>query len=463
MIERISTGSPRLDDILGGGWLKNAINLVAGVPGSGKTILSQQAVFRNATTERPAVYLTTLHEPLDKVLRYGESLTFFDAAAIQDGRITYHDLAAQLREDGLTRVIDAVDGILKQSRPGLVVIDGMRSLQVASRGDDTYLGFLSSLLRRLSASATTTILNARFSRSEILDQPEAAIADAIVSLDVQNVREREVRVLQVLKLRGSGYRSGQHIYRVSSSGIDVFPRLADARMSEGYELGVQHTQTGIEALDELLGGGGYWAGAATLVAGPSGIGKTLMGLHFLYRGAEAGEPGILATFQENRTQLSRIVSSFGWSIDDPNVHLLSRGVVDMNIDEWAYDLIELVERTGARRVVIDSLTELAVSAGDPHRFREWISSLTQRFTRSNVSLMMIVEVAELFRLDRASEHGISHLSDNVVLLQYVQEGAELLRALTVLKTRAMRHEPTVHRYRITTAGFTLGEEISLAR
>ena len=463
MTDRISTGSPRLDWILNGGWLKNAINLVAGVPGSGKTILSQQAVFQNATAERPAVYLTTLYEPLDKILRYGETLAFFDPRMIEDGRVVYHDLGAQHHQCGLRQVLEAIDGILKQTRPGVVVMDGMSSLQTMANEDDTYLEFLTSLLRRLTASATTAILNARFARSEILDQPEAAIADAIVSLDARSAREREVRVLQVLKLRGSAYRSGEHLYRVASSGIEVFPRLADMHPHERYEMAPAHTGTGIPAVDELLGGGGYWAGAATLVAGPSGIGKTLMGLHFLYRGGEAGEAGILATFQENRTQLARIVNSFGWSIDDPNVHVLSRGVVDINIDEWAYDLIELVERVGAKRVVIDSLAELAMSAGDTFRFREWISSLTQRFTRADVSLMMIVEVPDLFQVQRVADNGISHLSDNVVLLQYVQEGAELVRALTVLKTRAMQHEPAVYRYVITKDGFKLGEQIKMTR
>jgi circadian clock protein KaiC len=157
------------------------------------------------------------------------------------------------------------------------------------------------------------------------------------------------------------------------------------------------------------------------------------------------------------------VGSFGWSIDDPNVHVMARGIVDMNIDEWVYELMELVDKTGARRVVIDSLLDLARVAGDPVRFREWMFSMTQHFTRSGVSLMLIVEVPNLFQLDRISEHGISHLSDNVILLQYVQEGAKLSRALTVLKTRAMRHQPTVRRYEITSDGFVLGDAVSLTR
>jgi len=461
--DRLSTGSPRLDQVLHGGLLKNAINLITGVPGSGKTILSQQVVFANATVDRPALYLTTLSEPLDKVVRYGESLQFFDRTAILDGRVAYKDIGAQAGDEGLDHMVETIERILAESRPAIVVIDGMRSMQRIALTVPGYRQFLYSLARLLTATATTSLWNASYSRSEVLDQPEAAVVDAVIAMDMKQIAERAMRVVQVLKLRGSGYQAGEHMYRISSRGLEVFPRLAEARVEAPYELSESRVGTGIGALDELLAGGGYWSGAATLIAGPTGIGKTLMGLHFLYHGAEAGEPGVLATFQENRTQLQRIVSSFGWSIENPEVQILSRGVVDLNIDEWVYELIELVEKTAAKRVVIDSLLDLSASADDIVRFREWMFSLTQRFTRAGISLMMIMEAPELFQMQRISEHGISHLADNVILLQYVQEGAELVRALTVLKTRAMRHQPMVRRYTITDEGFKLGDVIAVVR
>jgi circadian clock protein KaiC len=463
LTDRIPAGNKRLDEILHGGLLKNGINLIAGVPGSGKTILSQQIVFHNATKERPALYLSTLSEPLDKILRYGESLTFFDKSAVQDGRVIYEDIGQQLGEGGLDEVLPAIDRFLKDIRPGIVVIDSFRAFHAMAADSSAFRLFLYGLLRRLTASATTSIWNAPYLRSEVLSEAEAAVADSIIAFDVKRVAEREVRVVQVLKLRGSGYQSGEHLYRITEAGFDVFPRLAEARVQAPYELPDAHTATGIKALDDLLENGGYWAGATTLIAGPSGIGKTLMGLHFLYHGAHVGEPGILATFQENQTQLSRIVSSFGWSIDDPNVHVLSRRLGEMNIDEWVYELIELAEKSGAKRIVVDSLLDLMSAAGDPTRFREWIFSMTQRFTRQGVSLMMIVEVPDLFQLHRISDQAISHLADNVVLLQYTQEGPELTRALTVLKTRAMRHRPVVHRYDITDKGFVLGDVVSVTR
>jgi circadian clock protein KaiC len=461
--DRLPSGNQRLDEILNGGLLKNAINLIVGVPGSGKTILSQQFAFKNATVERPALYLSTLSEPLDHILRFGERFSFFDRTAIAEGRVIYEDIGPVLGDHGLNDVLDAIEGFLKKVRPGIAVIDSFRAFHSFSRDEGEFRRFLYGVTRRLNATTTTSLWNAPYARAQALEAAEFAVADAIVALDIKQVGEREMRTLQVLKLRGSNFRSGQHAYRITVDGFKVFPRMADGLNESTYELHTERAATGIAALDELLGEGGYWSGSTTLIAGPSGIGKTLMGLHFLYHGAETGEPGIMATFQENPSQLERIAESFGWSIDNPKVHILSRSVVDMNIDEWVYELLDLGEQTSARRIVIDSLPDVMAAAADPVRFREWMFSLAQRCTRAGISLLMIVEVPDLFQLRRISEEGISHLADNVVLLQYVQEGPELARALTVLKTRAMRHRPMVHRYDITDEGFKLGDVISVTR
>jgi len=463
LIDRLPSGNARLDEILNGGLLKNAINLIVGVPGSGKTILSQQFAFHNATAEHPALYLSTLSEPLDKILRFGETLKVFDHKAIEEGRVIYEDLGHVLGDDGLESILGAIEEYLKEVRPGIMVIDSFRAFAAVSHDTTEFRRFLYSLTRLLAASATTAVWNAPYTRDQAMDAAEFAVADSIISLDIKLVGARELRVMQVLKLRGSSYRSGEHAYRITEAGFDVFPRLADIQDGSLYKLSGMRSSTGIEALDKVLGEGGYWSGAATMVAGPSGIGKTLMGLHFLFKGAESGEPGILATFQENETQLTRVAKSFGWSFGDTKVHVLSRSVVDVYIDEWVYQLLDLIEKTKARRIVIDSLPDVMTAAADPTRFREWMFSLTQRLERAGISMMMIVEVPELFQLRRISEQGLSHLADNVVLLQYVQEGPELVRALTVLKTRAMHHHPVVHRYEITERGFVLGDVLTLTR
>src|SRR4029450_7835567 len=110
----------------------------------------------------------------------------------------------------------------------------------------------------------------------------------------------------------------------------VYPRLADAVDASAYEEGSDRVSSGIAALDEAIGDG-YWPGSTTLVAGPSGAGKTLMGLHFLYAGAARGEPGILVTFQESRTQLARIVDRYGWALGDPALPIINRAPLDRDV------------------------------------------------------------------------------------------------------------------------------------
>jgi len=166
---------------------------------------------------------------------------------------------------------------------------------------------------------------------------------------------------------------------------------------------------------------------------------------------------VLATLQEHPTQLARIVEGFGWSLDEEGVELMYRSPVNVYIDEWVYDLLAAVERTGARRVLIDSLTDLQLASPDEIRFREYMYSLVQRLSRQGVGLFMTSELPDLFHVARLSQFGVSHLSDNVVLLQYIRNESAVRRALTVLKTRASRHEPEIREFRIAPEGITLGE------
>jgi circadian clock protein KaiC len=98
----------------------------------------------------------------------------------------------------------------------------------------------------------------------------------------------------------------------------------------------------VESLDALLGSG-YQTGSTTLVAGPSGAGKTVLGLHFVFEGVRRGESAVLATLEENPSQLARAASGFGWSLQAPEVHLMYRSAVDLYLDEWVHDLLDVIE------------------------------------------------------------------------------------------------------------------------
>jgi circadian clock protein KaiC len=287
------------------------------------------------------------------------------------------------------------------------------------------------------------------------------VADAVIGLETKRSAERSIRYLSVRKLRGSDFLSGDHVYRISAGGLVVFPRLADLRDDSAFSEIGERVSTGIAALDDSLEDG-YWSGSTTLIAGPSGAGKSLMGLHFLFAGAALHEPGILVTMQENRTQIARVVDRFGWSIDNTNVTVMDCSPVDLYVDELVYDILDHIHDLGARRLVIDSLNDLIVAAPDTMRLREFLYSLVQRCARLGVSLMFTYETMELFQITRLSELGMSHVADNVVLLQHVQDGSQMRRALTVLKSRGSKNSAVISEFTISADGIMLGEPIDMA-
>ena len=246
-MERLSTGNGRLDEVLGGGLVLDAITLVVGAPGTGKTILAEQCLFANATSERPGLYLSTVSEPFDKLLRYAQSLEFFEIAKLGEA-VFYDDLGAAVYEDGLGGVLDRIDSLIKEHTPGIVVIDSFKALRTFATDDAEFRRFLHDLAGRLSVLAVSSLWVGEYEPDEATNSPEFAVADAVIGLDMRRSAERSIRYLSVRKLRGSDFLSGDHVYRITAGGLVVFPRLADLRDGATYDTINDRVSTGIAAL-----------------------------------------------------------------------------------------------------------------------------------------------------------------------------------------------------------------------
>jgi circadian clock protein KaiC len=194
-----------------------------------------------------------------------------------------------------------------------------------------------------------------------------------------------------------------------------------------------------------------------LIAGPTGSGKTIIGLHFICEGAMKGEPGLYVGFQENPNQLARIISSFGWDpqkLMNDGFELMYRSPVEMHLDSVTTELFRRVRDGKVKRVVIDALGDLERSSVDRQRFSDFIYALTQWFAKENVTCMMTYEMTHLFEVHGISDQEISNMSDNILLLRF-REGPEMQRTIRIIKTRGSAHDNRERKLEITRKGIVI--------
>lgn len=449
---RISTGSSQLDALLHGGFREHSINVLMGEPGTGKTLLAQQLAFANLGGERPVLYVSTLSEPLAKFLMHLQTFAFADSTRV--GRdLIYHDLGEQLahRPEALH---DYLLELLQLHRPRIVIVDSFKAIADVMPDLVTWRKVLYETAGLLSAYDVTTFWVGEYTGAMLTHLPEFAVADGILELTRRQHGHHDERYLRIVKLRASGFAPGLHAFWLSGDGLRVFPRLVTPAEPLEYSPAPERLQTGIRGLDDMIASG-WLRGSITLVAGPSGAGKTMLGLHFLRQGAEHGDPGLMVSFQENPVQLRRIMGSFGWDpeamVQPGKIDIYYNSPVELQIDSIVGGIFERVERDGVRRIVIDALADLEASTDDPQRFRDYIYSLTQYLAARNVTTVLNLE-AETPRVGgiMTGKH-ISYLADNVLFVE-MQFDEDLTRMVRIAKSRGSAHDGRRHVLRIMPEG-----------
>lgn len=457
-MQRIMTGIADLDRILDGGLPRGSLNVIAGAPGTGKTILAQQVVYANAQPNAPALYLTTLSEPSAKVLRYLQTFTFFDDAKLLDTpAVVYRDIAEVIRGEGFQALSKILVGLLDEHQPSILVIDSFKALRDLGASPAELRRSLFDLAGNLAARPCTTLLVGEYTPQEELELPEFAIADGIVHLANRPSGMRDERYLRIVKLRGSSYRSGEHAFRITGHGIAVFPRLVSPREPVAYTASAERVSTGVAGLDRMLEGG-VRRGSSTLIVGSSGTGKTLLGLHFLFAGIAAGEHGLLVSFQENPTLMQQIVTGRGWNAQElaeqGRLTPLYVSPVEMNIDDIVRRVLVALDTQPIKRVVIDSIGDLQMASSDPQRFHSYVYALGQLLAVRGVTTFLTSESRVDQFYGTIAHDGISYLSDNVIGIRYAVENGRggtdslLGRTVGVLKTRGSAHDPHIRRLTI---------------
>ena len=467
-LTRLSTGVPGLDEVLGGGLPEYSFNLICGQPGSGKTTLAHQILYANASAERQALYFTVLGEPPLKMLRYMQQMSFFDPAKVATA-IHFVDLSEEVLQGDLGKLLETMIQKVKETAPALVVVDSfrtvVRSRQLLAQGEMELQSFLQRLALHLASWQVTSFLVGEYVESEMRDNSIFTVADGIFWLLQSRERNSMVRKLQVMKLRGQASMPGLHTFRLSSNGLQVFPRHQGKLVRADKSSGMARVSTGIPGLDEMLHGG-IPLGDSLLAAGPSGVGKTMLGTHFLSAGARQGEPGVIVVFEEYPDDYLARAQGMGFElatlVERGMVKVMSLRPLDLSADETMHVIRQAVGEMGATRLVIDSLTglELALAPGSRDDFRESLYRMVGILTGAGVTVVMTVEVMEAFDELRISPHAISFLSENILLMRYVELHGALRKMMGGVKMRHSSHAAELHEYEITGSGIVIKSPLS---
>jgi circadian clock protein KaiC len=463
--KRLSTGISGLDEVIMGGFLPGQAYLVRGSPGCGKTTLGMHFLVTGKQEGEKPLYIT-LAESVGQIRQNAESMGF-DVEAIEFldlspssesfTQMQTYDIfsAAEVERDPLTKKI--IERIYSY-KPQRVFIDSITQFRYLVSDGAQFRKQVLAFLSFLREQNTTVLFTAEASR-EAPDDDLQFIADGVINLTFLD----EERFLKISKFRGSDFRLGNHALRLTNRGMEVFPRI----LPEDYpgEFVPELVPSGIPDLDELLQGG-LERGQITIISGPSGVGKTTLGMQFMKEAAGRGERSVVCCFEEAPQTLIRRCES----INIPVRAMIERGTLKIisieallySPDEFANLVRHQVEQERAQIVMIDSI------AGYKLAFRQkdlvnHLHALCRYLKNTGVATLLLNEMEMITGDFRVTELGISYLADNIVFLRYLEIQGELRKAIGVLKKRLSDFEKTLREYEITRYGIRVGKPLKNLR
>lgn len=465
-IRRLPTGVAGLDEVLHGGLVPQRAYLVRGGPGTGKTTLGLHFLQAGVSSGESSLLITL--ESNERQLRADAAAQGIDLAGISVLDLSptreffaqnqSYDIFApgDVERDPTTqRIVQAV----RDRQPRRVFVDAITTLRYLSADAFQFRKQALSFLRFLVEHGATVLMSSEPTAS-VPDDDLRFMSDGIVELEVSAAHGTLRRTIGVTKLRGSDFEGGRHALRLSDRGMTVYPRLVPESHEREFVLEV--VPSGVPELDDLLGGG-IERGTISILSGPSGVGKTTLGMQFMKEAAHRGERSVVYAFEEQTDTLLHRCDSIGIPvramIEQGNLAVVQVEPLRFSPAEFALLVRREVEERGARLVMIDGIAGYRLTlAGDD--LVPQLHALGRYLKNMGVTVILINEVEGITGDFRATEAGVSYLCDNLVFLRYLEIEGELRKAIGVLKKRLGNFGRTLREIEITDCGIRVGAPLA---
>lgn len=444
-LKRLRSGIDGLDELLKGGFIAGSSYIIQGRPGSGKTILANQIGFNHVHSGGRVLFATLLAEPHERLFQFLSTLSFFDKDKIGD-QIQFVSAFDTMENDGLDDVVKLLRREIVRQKSTVLILDGL--LNARSRADSPIntKRFISELQGHAAFAGCTVF----FLTSSQLDDgsPEHTMVDGVIELGEERVGTRSIRRIKMRKTRGSSAIPGDHECEITDDGLVVYPRLEStvthSAMRDSHH--VSMVPSGVAGLDPLIGGG-LVGSSVTLLIGPSGAGKTSMGINFLGE-SSVESPGLLFGFYESPQRLRMKAAALGVDLaaleQSGALSLVWKSNNTELIDKLALDLLRIVEEKAIKRVFLDSLGGMARAAADRSRVLDLFTALMGELRSRDVTVLASWEVRSLLGIEvDAPAPDLSSIVDNLLVMRFVEEPGELKRQLSILKIRDNPYDPSL--------------------
>jgi circadian clock protein KaiC len=399
-----------------------------------------------------------MSEPQVKVIKYQNEFNYFDIEKFQSS-VFYYDLSAIMRRDGPAKILPLVDELMRKFQPAIVVVDTLRVLDDIISSSFDMREFLLDLSIKLAVWDCMALFIGEYTESEIMTRPESAIVDGIIYLSGTEEKRYQKRYMRVLKMRGTDYVNGEIHFKITNSGLSLFPRLNPDVTAQHYIRDfTTKISTGNAQLDKMLGGG-IPESTITLISGGAGTGKTVMGATFAFNGLVNGESVLLITFEENPTQYLNSALSIGFDlkpyIDSGKLKLIHLSPIELDMDEHIYAIQSYIQTLTVTRLVIDSISAFELGLEDKIKYTDYMFSLTNFLKTMGVTALLTNELHSSMNVVEYTKHSISYIADNLVLLETKEEGSDVKRYIRIVKARSCNHDLSLKEFVITSDGFHL--------